>query len=165
MCVCVRDWLVVKFQVALSTSNDHLYPDAHDFAWWRHQVKVSVECFNHKGGLGIGRLDCAHVVNVDLVDRLKVDAATQLRLMSVHVVAESALLTVEHKPPLVPGLELLAHLEQVAAARMLINEHERLLCAWLHLVHQLMPAVFHVVFQVKVVVAHWQISCQRSRLE
>lgn len=104
------------------------------------------------------------MVNVDLVDRLKVNAAAQLRFVSVHVVAESALDAVEYEPALVPRLELLAHLEHVAAARVRVDYDERLLRVRIDLVHELMATVLDVLSQVEVVVANGQIACEGPSL-
>ncbi len=69
-----------------------------------------VECLNHERALRVGTLNGAHMVHVDLANRLKVDAATQLCLALIQVIAQRTLLSVEDKPALVPRLELLAHL-------------------------------------------------------
>jgi hypothetical protein len=146
--------LVVEFEVALGARDDHVDPDAHEFARGRHQVKVPVAGLDHEGGLGVGRLDRSHVVHVDLVDGLKVDRAAQLRLVLVHVVGERARGSVEHEPPLVPGLELLAHLEQVAAARGGVQVNQRLTGVRVELVDELVAAVLDVLLQVEVGLAY-----------
>ncbi len=104
------------------------------------------------------------MVHVDLVYRLEVDCAAQLGLVLVQVVAERALGPVEHEPALVPRPELLAHLEQVAAARVRVENHERLTCARIELIDELVAAVVNMLLQVKVALSHGQVAGQRSSL-
>lgn len=104
------------------------------------------------------------MIDVDLVDRLKVDGAAQLRLVSIHVVGERALEAIEHEPTLVPRLELLAHLKHVAAARVRVDEHERLLGVRVELIDELVAAVLDVLSQVKVVVPNRQVARKWSSL-
>ena len=123
---CRKPYLVIILQVALGPSDNHLDPHAHELTAGRHQMKIPVERLDHKRGLAVRAPHSPHVIDEHLLDRLEVNAAAQLRLMSVIVVAQRALVAIEHKPALVPRLELLAHLEQVAATRVAIDVEQRL---------------------------------------
>ena len=74
------------------------------------------------------------------------------------VVGEGPLEAVEHEPALLPGLDLAAHLDQVAAAGLL---RERQVEAGVGAV----AGRLDVRAQVEVVLAHGQVAGQRSRLE
>lgn len=99
--------------------------------------------------------DGSHVVNVYFGDGLKVNATAQLGLMAIHVVGERSFLTIEHEPSLVPCLELLAHLEQVAATRVVVDGDQGLLGARINLIDELVSAVLDVLPKIEVVVSHW----------
>ena len=75
------------FSIDFCTCEYHIDPETHEFAGRRHQVEDAVKSLDHKRGLGIRTLYRAHVIDVDLVDRLEIDAAPQLGLAAVRVVA------------------------------------------------------------------------------
>ena len=156
MCCCSVELSSGVFEVALGAGEDDVDPDAHEVAGGRDEVEVALSRLDDERGGVVGTLDGAHVVDVDLVDGGEGDRAAQLGLALVHVVEERALAAVEDEPPLVPHLELLAHLEQVAATRARVHVHAR--------AGELMAAVLHVSAQVEVRVAHGQVASERSRL-
>ena len=94
------------------------------------------------------------MVDIDLINGLKIDGAAEFSLVAVHVIGECSFEAVENEPAFVPRLELLTHLEHVAATRVCVYLHERLLCVRVYLVHELMAAVLDVLTQVEVVVAY-----------